>query len=86
MTLEKITTSDLIEVTANGSVQVRMRTSVYEDGKEISASFHRYVVLPGETPPADAPGRVKDICGAVHKPETVNAFKAQAAQAQANRP
>lgn len=79
MTLEKLITTDLIEVVANGSVQVRMRTSIYEDGKEISASFHRYVVAPGETPPADAPGRVKDICGAVHKPETVNAYKAQQA-------
>jgi len=82
MTLEKITTSDLIEITANGSVQVRMRTSIYEDGKELSASFHRYVVAPGETPPADAPGRVKDICTSVHKPETVAAYQA----AQANRP
>lgn len=81
MTLEKITTSDLIEITANGSVQVRMRHSVYEDGKELSASFHRYVIAPGETPPADAPQRVKDTVAAVHKPETVAAY-----QAKLNRP
>lgn len=86
MTLEKLTTSDLIEVTANGSVQVRMRTSIYEDGKEISASFHRYVIAPGEAVPADAPDRVKNVCGAVHKPETVAAYQAAQAQAQANRP
>lgn len=82
MTLEKITTSDLIEVVANGSVQVRMRTSVYEDAKEISASFHRYIIAPGETVPADAPQRVKSICAAVHTPECIAAYQAQQAQAQ----
>jgi len=84
MALEKVITNDLMEITADGHVQVRMRTSVMEDGKEISANFHRYVIAPGEQPPADAPQRVKDACAAVHKPETVAAY--QAAQAQANRP
>lgn len=77
MTLEKITTSDLIEVVANGSVQVRMRTSIYEDGKEISASFHRYVVEPGESAPDDAPKRVKDTIAAVHTPDVISAYKAK---------
>jgi len=79
MTLEKVITNDLMEITADGHVQVRMRHAVYENGKEISASFHRYVIAPGEAAPADAPQRVKDTVAAVHKPETVAAY--QAAQA-----
>lgn len=82
MTLEKIITSDLIEVVANGIVQVRMRTSIYEDGKEISSNFYRYVVTPGESAPDDAPQRVKSICAAVHTPECIAAYQAQQAQAQ----
>jgi hypothetical protein len=86
MALEKVTTSDLIEVTAQGHVQVRMRTSIMEDGKEISASFHRYVVAPGETPPDDAPERVKAVCTGVHTQGCIDAYQAAQAQAQANRP
>lgn len=82
MALEKMISSDLIEVVANGSVQVRMRTSVYEDAKEISASFHRYVIAPGATVPDDAPQRVKSVCAAVHTPECIAAYQAQQAQAR----
>jgi hypothetical protein len=77
MTLEKIITSDRIEITANGSVQVRMRTSIYEDGKEISSNFYRYVVTPGESLPDDAPQRVKDIVSVVHTPDVISAYKAK---------
>lgn len=84
MTLEKVITNDLLEITADGHVQVRMRHAVYEDGKELSASFHRYVIAPGETAPADAPQRVKDTVAAVHKPATVAAY--QAKLAAQNRP
>lgn len=79
MTLEKVITNDLLEITADGHVQVRMRHAVYEDGKELSASFHRYVIAPGEAAPADAPQRVKDACAAIHKPETVAAYQAKLA-------
>jgi hypothetical protein len=82
MALEKMVSSDLVEVVANGSVQVRMRTSIFEDAKEVSASFNRYVIAPGEQPPADAPQRVKSVCAAVHTPECIAAYQAQQAQAQ----
>jgi hypothetical protein len=82
MALEKMVSSDLIEVVANGSVQVRMRTSIYENAKEVSASFDRYVIAPGDTVLADAPQRVKSVCAAVHTPECIAAYQAQQAQAQ----
>jgi len=46
MALIKEKTQDKIEeVGASKSIQVRTRTAVLEDGVELSASFHRHVVL-----------------------------------------
>jgi hypothetical protein len=80
MSLEKIISVDLIEVIESGSVQVRTKTAIMEDGKQISGSFHRHVVTPG----ADYSGedaRVKAICAATHTAAVVAAY--QAAQAEA---
>ena len=41
MALEKIEIVDRIEVIENGSVQVRTKTAIKEDGVEISSKFHR---------------------------------------------
>ena len=48
MALEKVIKVDLIEVVENGNVQVRTKTAIVEDGKEISSRFHRHVVAPGQ--------------------------------------
>jgi hypothetical protein len=47
MALEKVISVDLIEVVENGSIQVRTKTAVKEDGVEISSKFHRHIVAPG---------------------------------------
>ena len=78
MALEKIVIVDRIEVVENGSVQVRTKTAIMEDGKQISGNFHRHVVAPG----ADYSGedvRVQAICAATHTAEVIAAY--QAAQA-----
>ena len=49
MALTKKTIVDKAETVAVGShycIQVRERTQILEDGKEISSSFHRYVLSP----------------------------------------
>jgi hypothetical protein len=80
MALEKIEVVDRIEVLENGSVQVRTKTAVMEDGKQISGTFHRHVVAPGDDYSAEA-DRVKAICAATHDEWTVAEYKAaQAAQ------
>jgi archaellum component FlaF (FlaF/FlaG flagellin family) len=76
--LEKVTSVDLIEVVENGSVQVRTKTAIVEDGKQISASFDRHVVAPGDDYSAED-ARVKAICSATHTATVVSAY--QAAQA-----
>jgi hypothetical protein len=73
--LEKIVSVDLIEVIENGSIQVRTKTAIREDGVEISSKFHRYVVAPGANVSGED-ARVKAICAAMHTPQVIAAYKA----------
>lgn len=75
MALEKIAVVDRIEVLENGCVQVRTRTSILEDGKQISGSYHRHVVAPGDDY-SNEDARVQAICAATHTAEVVAAYKA----------
>ncbi len=73
--LEKIVSVDLMEVLENGSVQVRTKTAIMEDGKQISSAFHRHVVAPGHDY-AGEDARVKAICAATHTAAVIAAYKA----------
>jgi archaellum component FlaF (FlaF/FlaG flagellin family) len=77
--LEKVVSVDLIEVVENGSVQVRTKTAILENGKQISANFHRHVVAPGDDY-SKQDARVKAICAATHTAAVVAAYKAAAAK------
>jgi hypothetical protein len=74
MALEKIKIVDLIEVIKNGCVQVRTKTAIKEDGVEISGTFHRHVVAPGDDY-SNEDARVQAICAATHTPEVIAAYK-----------
>jgi archaellum component FlaF (FlaF/FlaG flagellin family) len=73
--LEKVTVVDRIEVVENGSVQVRTKTAIMEDGKQISGNFHRHVVAPGDDYSGED-ARVQAICAATHTAEVIAAYKA----------
>jgi hypothetical protein len=75
MALEKKIVTDLIEVIENGSVQVRTKTAILEDGVEISSKFHRHVVAPGDDYSAED-AKVQAICSSVQTPEVVAAYEA----------
>ena len=75
MAITKEMIVDRIEVIENGCVQVRTRTSIMEDGEQISGSFHRHVVAPGDDYSAEA-DRVQAICAATHTADVVIAYKA----------
>lgn len=75
MALEKVVMVDLVEVIENGCVQVRTKTAIMEDGKQISGSFHRHVVAPGNDY-SNEDARVKAICAATHTPEVIAAYQA----------
>ena len=79
MSLEKQVIVDLIETLENGSVQVRTKTAILEDGVQISGTFHRHVVVPGQDYSKED-ARVQAICAAVHTPEVVAAYEAAQAQ------
>lgn len=79
--LEKVTVVDRIEVLENGCVQVRTKTAIMEDGKQISGSFHRHVVTPGDDYSGEC-DKVKAICAATHTAEVVAAYQAALAAAQ----
>lgn len=82
MALEKIAIVDRIEVLENGSVQVRTKTAIMEDGKQISGNFHRHVVAPGNDYSAED-AKVQAICAAVHTADVVAAYQAAQEAAKA---
>ena len=73
--LEKQTVVDLIETLENGCVQVRTCIRIIEDGKQLSGTFHRHVVAPGDDYSAED-AKVKAICAAVHTADVVAAYQA----------
>jgi hypothetical protein len=75
MSIEKTNTIDQIEVVANGSVQVRTKTVITENGQIISQSLHRHVVCPGDEY-SNEDARVQAICAVAHTPEVIEAYKA----------
>jgi len=78
MALEKVKIVDRIEVVENGSVHVRTKTAILEDGMQISGSFHRHVVAPGDDYSGED-ARVQAICAATHTAEVIEAYKAATA-------
>jgi len=81
MALEKVISVDLIEVVENGSIQVRTKTSIKEDGVEISNKFHRHVVVPGADYSAED-AKVQAIASVVHTPEVIATYEAAQTLAQ----
>lgn len=76
--LEKVIIVDRIEVVESGVVQVRTKTAIMEDGQQISGSFHRHVVAPGDDYSAED-ARVQAICTATHTADVIAAYKAATA-------
>jgi hypothetical protein len=83
MALEKVISVDLIEVVENGTLQVRTKTAIKEDGVEISSKFHRHVVVPGADVSAED-AKVQAIAASIHTAEVVAAYVA--AQNERNTP
>jgi hypothetical protein len=79
--LTKVEVVDKIEVVENGTVQVRTKTAIMEDGKQISGTFHRHVVAPGDDYSGED-ARVQAICAATHTAEVVAAYQAALAEQQ----
>jgi len=81
MALIKQTIIDRVEVVENGTVQVRQATIITDNGNQISRTFHRWCITPGEDYSAQEQ-QVQDICRVTHTPEVIAAYQAQV---EANR-
>jgi len=79
MALTEESFADKIEI-VNNHVQVRVATVIKRDGEEISRSFHRYVIQPGDDYSAED-DKVKAVCAALHTPEVIEAYKAAQTEA-----
>ena len=61
-------------ILVDGQIQVREDTVIERDGVEISRSYHRHVVAPGDDLTKEDPS-VARVAVAEHTPERVAAFK-----------
>ena len=84
MALEKTTSVDQITVTENGIVLFREATRITEDGNEISKTYHRTSLTPGQDLTGQ-PANVVAICNAAWTSEVVAAYEAAQAAAVAAR-
>jgi len=81
MSLTKTTTIDQITVTENGIVLYREATRIMEDGKELTKTYHRNSLTPGQDL-TGIPANVVAICNVAWTAEVIAAYQAaQAAQA-----
>jgi hypothetical protein len=82
MSLTKTTTVDQITVTENGIVLYREATRIMEDGNQISQTYHRSSLTPGQDL-TGIPANVAAICNVAWTAEVIAAYQEQvAAQAE----
>jgi DNA-binding transcriptional LysR family regulator len=82
MLITKSTTVDQITVTENGIVLYREATRIMEDGKQLSQTYHRTSLTPGQDLTGQ-PANVVAICNVAWTAEVIAAYQAQL---QANTP
>jgi hypothetical protein len=83
MSLTKTTTVDQITVTENGIVFYREATRIMEDGNELSKTYHRISLTPGQDLTGH-PANVVAICNVAWTQEVIDAYNAQQATALAS--
>ena len=82
MSLTKTTTVDQITVVENGTVLYREATRIMEDGNQISQTYHRTSLTPGQSLTGQ-PANVVAICNAAWTTEVIAAYQEQVAAQQA---
>jgi len=75
MSLEKTETIDRVEVDKSNVVYVRKAISITENNNQLSISYHRWSIAPGQDYSNES-DRVKAICAAVHTPEVIATYQA----------
>jgi hypothetical protein len=78
MALTKQTVVDQITVTKNGIILYREATRIMEDEVQLSQTYHRTSLTPGQDI-TDQPANVQAICNAAWTPAVIAAYEAQQA-------
>jgi DNA-binding transcriptional LysR family regulator len=78
MSITKTTVVDQITVTENGIVLYREATRIMEDGEQLSQTFHRSSLTPGQDL-TGIPANVVAICNVAWTAEVIAAYQAQVA-------
>ena len=79
MALTERTVEDKIEIVGDYKhIQVRTATVIERDGVEISLSFHRHTIAPGDDVSGEST-EVQAIAAAVHTAEVIAAYQAHVA-------
>ena len=80
MAITKRIEEDKIEIVGKFKhVQVRTATIIEEDGVELSRSFHRHTIRPGQDYSNEST-EVRNICSAVHTTDIINSYNDAMAQ------
>ena len=74
MALTKEQSIDKIEIVENGVIQVRQITRIMEDGNQLSSSYHRWTLTPGQDI-SEQPANVQAIAAAAWTEEVVIAYQ-----------
>ena len=82
MSLTKTTSIDQITVTENGVVLYREATRIMEDSNELSKTYHRTSLTPGQDL-TGKPANVVAICNAAWTAEVIAAYQAEIAAREA---
>lgn len=75
MSIEKVKVIDQITVVENGIVLYREATRIIEDGNELTKTYHRSSLTPGQDL-TGVPANVVAICNAAWTPEVISAYQA----------
>ena len=75
MSLTKSVVVDQITVTDTGIVLFREATRIIEDGVELSKTYHRSSLIPGQDI-SGVPANVQAICNVAWTPEVIASFQA----------
>jgi hypothetical protein len=75
MSLTEKTIIDKIEIVENSSIQVRTATIIEKDGTELTRTFHRHVLAPGDDISTEDP-KIQAIANAIWTEEVIAAYSA----------
>lgn len=74
--LEEKSIIDKIEILLDGQIQVRTRNQILKNGVEVSATFHRHVLAPGDSLDQEDPKVIK-IAQAIWNQDVVSNYSQQ---------